>query len=44
MGNSIKILVIDDEPLMTVTIQDALISEGYQVVTAQTGKKGLDLF
>ena len=44
MRNSIKILVIDDEPLMTVTIQDALISEGYQVVTAQTGRKGLDLF
>ena len=37
-------MVIDDEPLMRVTIQDALIAEGYEVVTAETGRKGLDLF
>jgi DNA-binding NtrC family response regulator len=44
MPEKIRIMVIDDEPLMRVTIQDALISEGYEVVTAETGRKGLDLF
>src|SRR4030043_39632 len=44
MLEKIRIMVIDDEPLMRVTIQDALIAEGYEVVTAETGKKGLDLF
>jgi DNA-binding NtrC family response regulator len=44
MPDKIRIMVIDDEPLMRVTIQDALISEGYEVVTAETGRKGVDLF
>jgi DNA-binding NtrC family response regulator len=44
MPDKIRIMVIDDEPLMRVTIQDALIAEGYEVVTAETGRKGLDLF
>lgn len=44
MRNSIKILVIDDEPLMRITIQDALISEGYEVMIAETGKEGMNLF
>ena len=44
MLEKIRIMVIDDEPLMRVTIQDALIAEGYEVVTAETGKRGLDLF
>ncbi|RPJ04468.1 MAG: DNA-binding response regulator, partial [Deltaproteobacteria bacterium] len=41
MGDGTKILVIDDEPLMRVTIQDALVAEGYEVETAETGEKGL---
>jgi len=44
MPDKIRIMVIDDEPLMRVTIRDALIAEGYKVVTAETGRKGLDLF
>jgi DNA-binding NtrC family response regulator len=44
MPDKIRIMVIDDEPLMRVTIQDALIAEGYEVVTAETGRKGIDLF
>jgi DNA-binding NtrC family response regulator len=39
----VKILVIDDEPLMRITVQDALVGEGYEVVAAETGKKGSDL-
>ncbi len=37
-------MIIDDEPLMRITVQDALINEGYQVTSAETGKKGLSLF
>ncbi|MGB9629645.1 MAG: sigma-54-dependent transcriptional regulator, partial [Thermodesulfobacteriota bacterium] len=44
MDNRPKILLIDDEPLMRMTIQDALESEGYQVGVAETGQKGLALF
>jgi DNA-binding NtrC family response regulator len=44
MPDKIRIMVIDDEPLMRVTIRDALTAEGYKVVTAETGRKGLDLF
>lgn len=44
MPDKIRIMVIDDEPLMRVTIRDALMAEGYKVVTAETGRKGLDLF
>src|SRR3990172_4318449 len=43
MERRIKILVIDDEPLMRITIQDALVGEGYEVVAAETGGKGSDL-
>ncbi len=44
MGNRPNILLIDDEPLMRMTIQDALESEGYQVNVAETGQKGLALW
>ena len=35
--------MIDDEPMMRITIRDALAAEGYDVETAETGEKGLDL-
>ena len=38
-----KIMVIDDEPLMRITVRDALMAEGYKVVTAETGEKGLEI-
>jgi len=41
MNNRTRILVIDDEPLMRLTIGDALAAEGYDVATAETGEKGL---
>lgn len=43
VGEPIKILVIDDEPLMRITIHDALASEGYTVESAETGQRGIDL-
>jgi DNA-binding NtrC family response regulator len=38
-----KMLIIDDEPLMRITLQDSLVGEGYEVVAAETGRKGVDL-
>ncbi len=44
MVEQLKILIIDDEPLMRMTIQDALEAEGYDIKVAETGQKGLILF
>jgi DNA-binding NtrC family response regulator len=43
MDGAVRVMVIDDEPLMRITIQDALVAEGYKVTSADTGKKGLTL-
>src|SRR4030065_1609700 len=43
MGDAVRVMVIDDEPLMRITIQDALMAEGYKVTPADTGEKGLTL-
>jgi DNA-binding NtrC family response regulator len=43
MGNVSRVMVIDDEPLMRITIQDALVADGYKVTSAETGEKGLTL-
>jgi CheY-like chemotaxis protein len=39
-----RILVIDDDPLVRLTIQDALESRGYEVVAAVHGEDGLQKF
>jgi len=39
-----KILVIDDEVRMRILLKDFLIKEGYQVVEAENGQVGIDLF
>ncbi|WKZ33805.1 MAG: sigma-54 dependent transcriptional regulator [Thermodesulfobacteriota bacterium] len=36
-----RILIIDDEPLMRISIGDALKDEGYEVSDAATGREGL---
>ena len=41
---SARILVIDDEPHLLDVIQAYLTKEGFQVVTADTGSRGLELF
>jgi DNA-binding response OmpR family regulator len=38
-----KILVIEDEPQIALGLSDALTFEGFDVVTADTGKKGIAL-
>jgi len=44
MVDETRIMVIDDEPLMKITVQDALVADGYKVTAAETGEKGLSLF
>jgi DNA-binding response OmpR family regulator len=39
-----RILVIDDDPLVRLTIQNALESQGYEVVPAIHGEDGLQKF
>ncbi len=38
------ILIIEDEKLMRVTLEDALKSAGYDVISLKTGKEALDAF
>ncbi len=39
-----KILVIDDEPILRDSLEVALKTSGYDVVTARTGEEGLERF
>ncbi len=39
-----KILVIDDEPIITMSCQKALQSEGYDVHTSSSGMEGVEMF
>ena len=39
-----RILIIDDEPLMRMSISDALKDDGYEVLEAGLGKEGITLF
>ena len=39
-----RVLIIDDEPLMRMSISDALKDDGYEVQEAGLGKEGITLF
>ncbi len=39
-----RILVIDDEPMMTDSLKQNLVEEGYTVDTAATGAKAIEIF
>jgi DNA-binding NtrC family response regulator len=39
-----KVLLIDDEPILLVTVSDALAKAGYTVEMAENGRKGLMMF
>ncbi|MEK7872084.1 MAG: sigma-54 dependent transcriptional regulator [Nitrospirota bacterium] len=43
MKNKFQILIIEDEPLMRISIADALRHEGYQVADTNSGNEGLRL-
>jgi CheY-like chemotaxis protein len=40
----LRILVVDDDPLVLRSLQDMLESEGHQVVAANSGQDGIDAF
>lgn len=42
MYKTSNILIIDDEPLMRISISDALKSEGFNVASAESGRDGLN--
>src|SRR2546423_15718122 len=39
-----RILVVDDEPMMSDSLRQHLVEEGYSVDTAATGAQAIDLF
>ncbi len=43
MARKAKILIVEDDPDMTMGLSDNLVFEGYEVLSAPTGEKGLEL-
>src|SRR5436853_2159369 len=43
-NNETRILVVDDEPIMSDSVRQHLAEEGYAVVTAASGAEAIDLF
>lgn len=40
----LRILVVDDDPLINLALRDALTGDGHEVVTADGGQRGIDTF
>lgn len=43
MSDQTRILIIEDDPDMSMGLRDNLVFEGYQVLTASDGERGLEL-
>src|SRR6267142_2659260 len=43
-SQDVRILVIDDEPMMSDSLRQHLVNEGYSVDTAASGAEAIDLF
>jgi two-component system response regulator AtoC len=43
MSNEVKILVVDDEPIIRDSLRDWLNDEGYEILTAENAIKGLEI-
>jgi two-component system response regulator AtoC len=43
MSNEVKILVVDDEPIIRDSLRDWLNDEGYEILTAENATKGLEI-
>ena len=39
-----KILIIEDEPLLRLTLGDHLRDRGFEILEAENGQQGLELF
>jgi len=44
MESQMRILIVDDEPDMCWVLENALRSEGYQILGATSGREALELF
>ena len=44
MTKQIKILLVEDEATLAIIIRDTLNSQGFKVITAENGERGLQLF
>ncbi len=44
MSEQTKVLVIDDDPAICISVKAILEASGYQAFTALSGKEGLELF
>ena len=42
--SSLRLLVVDDDPLLIKSLHDALVSEGHAVTTAAGGQEAIDVF
>ena len=42
-NKNIKVLLVEDELTLSMIIKDTLDEEGFDVIQAETGKKGLEL-
>jgi CheY-like chemotaxis protein len=42
--SSLRVLVIDDDPLVTEVLRDILERDGHRVMTADGGETGIGLF
>ncbi|MBN2075305.1 MAG: sigma-54-dependent Fis family transcriptional regulator [Dehalococcoidales bacterium] len=43
MTNEIKILIVDDEPIIRDSLHDWLVDEGYEILTAEDATKALEI-
>src|SRR5437763_14437523 len=43
-SQDVRILVVDDEPMMTDSLRQHLVEEGYSVDTAASGAEAIDFF
>src|SRR5256885_10113599 len=43
-SQDVRILVVDDEPMMSDSLRQHLVEEGYAVDTAASGAEAIDLF
>ena len=41
---SLSLLIVDDDPMLSRSLRDALVSEGHRVATADSGQGGIDMF
>jgi CheY-like chemotaxis protein len=44
LASCLRILVVDDDPLLTKSLRDTLESDGHAVVTAPGGQEGINIF